>query len=156
MRDSADSVVQTQTASTIIRHKRAVWKSTLRVHHSAHAVFELRVAVTGPFACFCFDCSLCCSRLAHHQCQHQRAGDRNLQAIRRTSHPANPPAVRQQPAGQPALGVAVLPYPKRAPVRARTLSNAKLCRLRFERALLIFSPLFAHHFASCGVQSGGA
>jgi hypothetical protein len=49
MRDSADSVVQIQTASTIIRHKRAVWKSTLRVHHSAHAVFELRVAVTGPF-----------------------------------------------------------------------------------------------------------
>jgi hypothetical protein len=35
--------------SIIIRHKQAAWNGTLRVHHSAHAVFDL-VAVTGPFA----------------------------------------------------------------------------------------------------------
>lgn len=40
-------------------------------------------------------------------------------------------------------------------VRARTLSNAKLRRLKFERALLIVNPLFADDFASCDFQSSG-
>jgi hypothetical protein len=55
MRDSADadSVVQTQ-ADTGGRSGR---KGTSRVHHSAHAVFELLVAVTGPFAVLCWTAS---------------------------------------------------------------------------------------------------
>lgn len=122
--------------STIIRHtgKRS-GMAVPRVHHSARAVFDSQAPLTGsPPLALCCLLPFCSCPLTGNIKASCNAGAR-IRRPQASGAAARDRSDTNQPSGQPALAITrsyltlSMLY-----IRARTLSNAKLCRLKFEQA----------------------